>query len=131
MCSRNSTADEVQEVTNGIAETSVPEKESLEAPVKTEKAWMAHEEDIPKNNLPLVFFSLLLATFLVCHCKFTATFCNLSYRTFPGCPRSDNVSPHQPALDGSLIGIFDSVATALPTIVAQLQGGQNYSWVGR
>ena len=26
---------------------------------------------------------------------------------------------------------LSSVATALPTIVAELQGGQNYSWVGR
>ncbi len=31
-----------------------------------EKSWKIHDEQIlPKNNLPLVFFSLLLATFLV------------------------------------------------------------------
>ncbi|KAI0759340.1 MFS amino acid permease [Irpex lacteus] len=56
--------------------------------------WKIHDEQVlPKNNLPLVFFSLLLATFLS-------------------------------ALDQTI------VATALPTIVAELQGGQNYSWVG-
>lgn len=31
------------------------------------KMWKIHDEQVlPKNNLPLVFFSLLLATFLVC-----------------------------------------------------------------
>ena len=31
------------------------------------KLWKIHDEHVvPKNNLPLVFFSLLLATFLVC-----------------------------------------------------------------
>ncbi|PSS35354.1 hypothetical protein PHLCEN_2v1691 [Hermanssonia centrifuga] len=31
-----------------------------------EKSWKIHDEQVlPKNNLPLVFFSLLLATFLV------------------------------------------------------------------
>ncbi|GJE93247.1 MFS general substrate transporter [Phanerochaete sordida] len=57
------------------------------------RAWADDVQDIPKNNLPLVFFSLLLATFLA-------------------------------ALDQTI------VATALPTIVAELKGGQNYSWVG-
>ncbi|KAF7341255.1 Membrane transporter [Mycena venus] len=59
--------------------------------VKLEK-----EEDehiIPANNIPLVFFSLMLAAFLV-------------------------------ALDETI------VSTALPTIVAELGGGNNYSWVG-
>lgn len=37
-------------------------------PVPAEKSWKTDEQQIvPKNNLPLVFFSLLLATFLVRH----------------------------------------------------------------
>lgn len=58
------------------------------------KSWQDEEEQIlPKNNIPLVFFALLLTTFLA-------------------------------ALDETI------VATALPTIVSDLHGGKNYSWVG-
>jgi len=57
-------------------------------------SWKANEtHHLPENRLPLVCFSLMLATFLA-------------------------------ALDQTI------VATALPTIVAKLGGGQNYSWVG-
>jgi hypothetical protein len=67
MSSRNSTADEVQGVKAGTRDDrqmpAVSEKDPLEAP--REKAWKHDEQEIPKNNLPLVFFSLLLATFLV------------------------------------------------------------------
>ena len=35
-------------------------------PTQEKRAWADDVQDIPKNNLPLVFFSLLLATFLVC-----------------------------------------------------------------
>ncbi|KAI0267028.1 major facilitator superfamily domain-containing protein [Gloeopeniophorella convolvens] len=48
---------------------------------------------VPHNNLPLVFFALMLGTFLA-------------------------------ALDQTI------VASALPTIVEDLGGGKNYSWVG-
>ena len=35
-------------------------------------SWQANEEQVlPKNNLPLVFFALLLATFLVCSLSFS------------------------------------------------------------
>ncbi|KAI0044548.1 MFS amino acid permease [Auriscalpium vulgare] len=51
------------------------------------------EQTLPHNNIPLVFFALMLTTFLA-------------------------------ALDQMI------VATALPTIVSQLGGGKNYSWVG-
>ncbi|KAJ3543829.1 hypothetical protein NM688_g5814 [Phlebia brevispora] len=71
-----------------ISQTDYPDH------VDAEKDWKTEDQQIlPKNNLPLVFFSLLLATFLA-------------------------------ALDQTI------VATALPTIVEQLQGGQDYSWVG-
>ena len=37
---------------------------------QNEKSWKTEDEQIlPKNNLPLVFFSLLLATFLVRRCR--------------------------------------------------------------
>lgn len=73
----------------------VSEKDGADAAPQHGKASKVQDDvqDIPKNNLPLVFFSLLLATFLA-------------------------------ALDQTI------VATALPTIVAELKGGQNYSWVG-
>ncbi|KAI0090161.1 MFS general substrate transporter [Irpex rosettiformis] len=57
-------------------------------------SWRDREEQVlPKNNIPLVFFALLLTTFLA-------------------------------ALDETII------TTALPTIVEQLKGGKDYSWVG-
>ncbi|KAJ6447509.1 MFS amino acid permease [Mycena sanguinolenta] len=61
-----------------------------------EKVKRVKEDDehiVPHNNMPLVFFSLMLTAFLA-------------------------------ALDQTII------ATALPTIVAQLGGGEAYSWVG-
>ncbi|KAJ6479031.1 MFS amino acid permease [Mycena sanguinolenta] len=60
-----------------------------EAPLEKEE----DEHIIPKNNIPVVFISLMLAAFLV-------------------------------ALDETI------VSTALPTIVAELGGGNNYAWVG-
>lgn len=74
-----------------VADADPPVEKSV---AEDTKAWKTQtEDDIPKNNLPVVFFSLLLTTFLA-------------------------------ALDQTI------VATALPTIVAELKGGQNYSWVG-
>ncbi|EKM50103.1 uncharacterized protein PHACADRAFT_264644 [Phanerochaete carnosa HHB-10118-sp] len=74
-------------------EMAVSEKSGAASPTQDEKAWRVEDaQDIPKNNLPLVFFSLLLAMFLA-------------------------------ALDQTI------VATALPTIVSELKGGQDYSWV--
>ncbi|KAJ6607896.1 major facilitator superfamily domain-containing protein [Mycena sp. CBHHK59/15] len=66
------------------------------APVKANKVKQAKEDDehiVPHNNLPLVFFALMVTAFLA-------------------------------ALDQTIVAI------ALPTIVAQLGGGNNYSWVG-
>ncbi|EKM58215.1 uncharacterized protein PHACADRAFT_171473 [Phanerochaete carnosa HHB-10118-sp] len=57
------------------------------------RSWQDEEQVLPKNHIPLVFFALLLTTFLA-------------------------------ALDETI------VATALPTIVADLRGGKDYSWVG-
>ncbi|KAF7790211.1 hypothetical protein EIP86_001163 [Pleurotus ostreatoroseus] len=83
---------DTENVLNAVNELQVTNPDSDAAP--NEKSWKTEDQQIvPKNNLPLVFFSLLLATFLA-------------------------------ALDQTI------VATALPTIVEQLQGGQNYSWVG-
>ncbi|KIJ41235.1 hypothetical protein M422DRAFT_68286 [Sphaerobolus stellatus SS14] len=56
--------------------------------------WKAHEQHVlPHNNIPLVFFGLMMTTFLA-------------------------------ALDQTI------VSTALPTIVEELGGGKEYSWVG-
>ena len=67
MCARDSVeVQEVQMVGKRPAAAPKSEKEQAKAPVQETKAWKAHDEQgIPKNNLPLVFFSLLLATFLV------------------------------------------------------------------
>ncbi|KAJ7911085.1 MFS general substrate transporter [Mycena leptocephala] len=62
-------------------------------PAKVKQAKEDDEHVVPHNNVPLVFFALMLAEFLS-------------------------------ALDQTI------VATTLPTIVAQLGGGNNYSWVG-
>ena len=54
-------------VEGGLQSTGSESEKPFEAPIEDVKAWRAHDvEEIPKNNLPLVFFSLLLATFLVC-----------------------------------------------------------------
>ena len=51
----------------------------------TEKSWKTEEQILPKNNLPLVFFSLLLTTFLVS-------------APAPAClARSDTSTPKHPA----------------------------------
>ncbi|KAF8485604.1 major facilitator superfamily domain-containing protein [Gautieria morchelliformis] len=63
-------------------------------PKKERAAWKANEQHVvPHNNMPLVFFGLMMTTFLA-------------------------------ALDQTI------VSTALPTIVAQLGDGNDYSWVG-
>lgn len=67
---------------------------ATDSPAATQRTWLDEEEQVlPRNNIPVVFFALLLTTFLA-------------------------------ALDETI------VATALPTIVAQLKGGKDYSWVG-
>lgn len=48
------------------AETVVADAQDQRPDPVAEKSWRAGDQQIlPKNNLPLVFFSLLLATFLV------------------------------------------------------------------
>ncbi|ETW79037.1 major facilitator superfamily [Heterobasidion irregulare TC 32-1] len=69
-------------------------EEDLPVPHDAGKSWRTGEHLVlPHNNLPLVFISFMLTTFLA-------------------------------ALDQTI------VATALPTIVADLNGGNNYSWAG-
>jgi hypothetical protein len=77
-------------------------------------AWKDGETHVlPKNNLPIVFTALGFCTFLAA---------------------LDQVSPLnefiKPSLSSTPLG-QTIVATALPTIVRQLQGGAEYSWVGR
>lgn len=58
----------VQEAMKGENEKQAvaSEKESPVTPTQDKRSWrIEDEQEIPKNNLPLVFFSLLLATFLV------------------------------------------------------------------
>ncbi|KAJ6479024.1 MFS amino acid permease [Mycena sanguinolenta] len=74
------------------------EKKQTEIRLPTEAQAKTDEDEhiIPKNNIPLVFISLMLAAFLV-----------------------------------NLLQVrFVCVSTALPTIVAELGGGNNYAWVG-
>ncbi|KAF7331017.1 Membrane transporter [Mycena venus] len=81
--------------TASIAANGSPDGAKV-APMAPEKVKKAKEDDehiVPHNNLPIVFFSLMLTAFLA-------------------------------ALDQTI------VATALPTMVAQLGGGKDYSWVG-
>ncbi|KAJ7249855.1 MFS amino acid permease [Mycena rebaudengoi] len=70
-----------------VAENDTQKRGSDTKPAKEDD-----EHVVPHNNLPLVFFAMMLTNFLA-------------------------------ALDQTI------VATALPTIVAQLGGGNNYSWV--
>ena len=66
-------AYDTENVLNAVNELQVTNPGSDAAP--NEKSWKIEDQQIvPKNNLPLVFFSLLLATFLV-RCNFCSTFC--------------------------------------------------------
>ncbi|KAJ7209100.1 major facilitator superfamily domain-containing protein [Mycena rebaudengoi] len=82
MSSTESTADGPRE----------QEKSGTTTPANVKLAKEDDEHILPHNNLPLVFFGLMMTAFLA-------------------------------ALDQTI------VATSLPTIVAQLGGGSNYSWV--
>ncbi|KAI0044543.1 MFS general substrate transporter [Auriscalpium vulgare] len=79
-------------VTDGL-DIKEPASAVEPAPVRSGLNLADEEHILPHNNLPLVFFALMLTTFLA-------------------------------ALDQTI------VATALPTIVSELGGGKNYSWVG-
>jgi hypothetical protein len=93
-------------------------------------SWKANEQHVvPHNNIPLVFFSLLLTTFLVCNgacvLRSVLIFCpplRLHWiKQCVTCNGRERLYSH----------LLVSVATALPTIVSQIGGGNNYSWVGR
>ncbi len=59
---------------NGLEELQL----SQTNPIPVEKSWKTDEQQIvPKNNLPLVFFSLLLATFLVRYLSLPPLTCTL------------------------------------------------------
>ncbi|KAJ6551403.1 major facilitator superfamily domain-containing protein [Mycena capillaripes] len=76
-----------------VSQDCVPQLEiKVETPNNANAEKEVDEHIVPHNNLPVVFFALMLAAFLA-------------------------------ALDQTI------VATALPTIVAELGGGNNYSWV--
>lgn len=76
------------------ASAGVSEQAPTSPPKRQRASWKANEQHVvPHNNMPLVFFGLMMTIFLA-------------------------------ALDQTI------VSTALPTIVAQLGGGNNYSWVG-
>ncbi len=100
----------------------------IQIQTKPGASWKADEEQVlPHNNMFLVFTSLMLTLFLVCPAFQSALIYHLS-QTLVGYG-----SNYVGSLLGTFIFIscFRSVATALPTITAELGGGQNYSWVGR
>lgn len=88
----------------------------------------SEQQVLPHNNIPLVFFGLMMTTFLVFvfHSSLNSSQC------LPGSARSNNVCIFNRG-SFTLIYVFlaCSVSTALPTIVGQLGGGNDYSWVGR
>lgn len=116
-----------------VADADPPVEKSV---AEDTKAWKTQtEDDIPKNNLPVVFFSLLLTTFLVCvQCLIMCPVAEplgsaLIRRRWT---RRCELTTLSILSDSPPIRVLCcSVATALPTIVAELKGGQNYSWVGR
>jgi MFS family permease len=77
-------------------------------------SWATQEiQIIPKNNLPIVCTGLALSLFLAA---------------------IDQVCWHASLLEfliQILCTIKTIVSTALPTIIGELGGGNNYSWVGR
>lgn len=86
-------------------------------PVEKEKArpgasWKDKEEHVlPKNRLGIVFFGLMCTMFLAA----------LDQVSLKAVVLVDALTPSRQTI----------VATALPTIVAKLGGGNNYGWVGR
>lgn len=92
--------------------TPAPGKEAS-SKHKPGESWKQNEEHVlPQNKLGIVFFGLMSCTFLAALDQVR------HYRAF-----RTNVGVY-PALQ-------TIVATALPTIVAKLGGGSEYSWVGR
>ncbi|KAF7354705.1 Membrane transporter [Mycena sanguinolenta] len=94
----------------------VPNDVSNELRVTTEQVKRPKEDDehiVPQNNLPLVSCALMLAEFLS---ALDQTMYVLNAKAVVG--------------RLTLFSDFPSIATALPTIVAQLGGGEAYSWVG-
>ena len=74
-------------------------------------SWKANEQHVlPKNRLFIVFCGLMLCTFLAA---------------------LDQVRLCMSGFFTSLTVSQTIVATALPTIVQRLGGGEDYSWVGR
>lgn len=79
--------------------------------------WKDNEEHVlPKNRLGIVFFGLMACTFL-------AALDQVSFSAF--------VQFGAAEWNFNTIHFQTIVATALPTIVAKLGGGKDYSWVGR
>jgi hypothetical protein len=96
---------------------SQPEhSDSVSAPVAKAapgSTWNKEIHVVPRNNLPVVFTGLALCIFLAA---------------------LDQVCLHDcvwPLLDTHINLVQTIVATALPTIVSKLGGGNGYSWVGR
>ena len=76
------------------------------------QSWKQNEEHVlPHNRLGIVFFGLMSCTFLAALDQVSSKCCYV---------RNLLTSKQQTI-----------VATALPTIVHQLGGGKEYSWVGR
>ena len=100
-----------ENTTNGTPGTQPRAAEENHSKPKPGASWKAGEQHlIPKNRLGFVFFGLMLTVFLAA---------------------LDQVSLLHTEAPAVLTFIQTIVATALPTIIAELGGGKNYSWVGR
>jgi hypothetical protein len=90
-----------------------PSPAAEEANEGSAASWNKVEEHvIPQNRMGIVFFGLMCTTFLVA---------------------LDSVRSNCIILFVNIWLTYHKtiVTTALPTIVAELGGGKNYSWVGR
>ena len=90
---------------------------------------LIEQQVVPHNNIPLVFFGLMITIFLV-RASILRVF-PLTQALLPGSARPNNVCKFD--FDSLFCCLFlaCSVSTALPTIVSELGGGNSYSWVGR
>ena len=132
-------ADQVPAV-EVLSRESGPDVKEGPAPSETtspESSWKDGEQQVlPLNNLPLVFCSLMLTLFLVssdgCRTGFLTCFADkiiISQHRLLWTKQCSSASDRFCRKFSKIR--FISVATALPTIVSDLGGGQNYSWVGR
>lgn len=99
-------------------EPTSPNTESGDAADKHKpgQSWKDSEEHVlPHNRLGIVFTGLMACTFLAALDQVC----------------SDAILPHRNETLNRTVTRQTIVATALPTIVQELGGGKEYSWVGR